>query len=241
MFEETKRTNAKQARGFSAVELMVVIAIGSILTAVSLGALMTALNEDHLDQAYNTTLSVLRTYRNLAVTQGNRYIITFYNTPSAPCTVANPSCIQVQIWGFNSGTQTNMAPTAVFTYLLPSDIQFATKGTFPAATPDGFSNATTAIWTQHVCNVTEGGESCIVFSPDGSAQDDTGGVTAGTCPMGTVSCYTPGNYNNALVYIVRPTNTNAYNSRAFSIWGTTGIVRGWRLNNEGGSNYWVQQ
>ena len=221
------------------MELMIVITIGSVLTCASLVALMTSLNEDHVDQAYNTTLSVMRTYRNLAITQGNRYIVTFYNNTPASCTVANPTCLQVQIWGFNSATQTNMAPTTVFTYVLPSDIQFATQAAFPAATPDGFSNSTTPIWTQHVCNVTEGGESCVVFSPDGSAQDDTGGVTGASCPMGT-SCYTPGNYNNALVYITRPAST-AIKSRAISIWGATGIVRGWRLNNEGGSNYWVEQ
>lgn len=224
--------NLKKNRGFSAVELMIVIAIGAVITAVSVIVLLTSLNQDHVDSAYNTTLSVLRTYRNMAITQGNRYIISFYNTSGPPCTTQNPSCIQVQMWGFDSATQTNMAPTTVFTYLLPSDIQFAVQGGFPATTPDGFGTATTPIWSQHVCNVTESGQACVVFSPDGSAQDDTGGVSGGS--------YIPGNYNNALLYITRP-GSNQYVSRAITVWGSTGIVRGWRLNNEGGSNYWVQQ
>jgi prepilin-type N-terminal cleavage/methylation domain-containing protein len=231
MFEETKRMNSNADRGFSILELMIVIVIGTIMTGVSMFVLMTGLQKDHVDQAYTTTLSVLRTYRNMAITQGNRYIVTFYNTPGLPCTTQNPSCIEVQVWGFNSSTQTNMAATSVYTYLLPSDVQFAVQ-TFPAATPDGFGSATSAIWTQHTCNVTESGEACIVFSPDGSAQDDTGGVSGGS--------YIPGNYNNALVYITRP-SSNKYASRALTVWGATGIVRGWRLLNESGSDYWVQQ
>lgn len=222
----------KTSKGFSIVELMIVILIGTIMTGVSVFTLMTALKEYHVDQAYNLTMSVLRTYRNMAITQGNRYIITFYNTAGPPCTSQNPSCIQVQMWGFNSATQTNMAPTTVSTYLLPSDVQFGVQGGFPATTPDGFGTATGAIWAQHDCNVTESGEACVVFSPDGTAQDDSAGASGGS--------YIPGNYNNALVYITRP-GSSKYSSRAVTVWGSTGIVRGWRLNSEGGANYWVQQ
>jgi type II secretory pathway pseudopilin PulG len=218
-------------KGFSLLELMIVIAIGFTMAAVSIMALMPMFTQNHVDQAYDTTLSVLRTYRNLAITQGNRYIITFWTT-DPPCQVANQSCIQVQVWGFNSGTNTNLAPTTVFTYELPQDIQFATQAGFPVSTPDGFSNSTTATWTAHLCNVTEGGDPCLVFAPDGSAQDDTGGVSGGS--------YISGNYNNALIYLTRPAS-NRYSSRAIDVWGATGRVRGWRLYNEGGTDYWVQQ
>jgi type II secretory pathway pseudopilin PulG len=225
--------SSKKNQGFSMLELLVVIAIGFTMAAVSIMALMPVLKQDHLDQAYDTTLSVLRTYRNLAITQGNRYIITFWTT-HPPCQVANQSCIQVQVWGCNNcaSVGTNMAPTAVFTYELPQDIQFGTQPGFPASTPDTFGNATTAIWTAHACNVTEGGDPCLVFSPDGSAQDDTGGDSGGS--------YVPGNYNNALIYMTNPSG-NAYSSRAIDVWGASGRVRGWRLYNEGGVNYWVQQ
>jgi type II secretory pathway pseudopilin PulG len=220
-------------KGFSLLELMIVMAIGFTVAAISVMTLMPMFAQNHLDQAYDTTISVLRSYRNKAVTQGNRYIITFWTT-DPPCQVANQSCIQVQVWGCNNcaSVGTNMAPTTVFTYELPQDIQFATQAGFPASTPDSFSNATTAIWTTHACNVTEGGDACLVFSPDGSAQDDTGGDSGGS--------YVPGNFNNALIYLTRP-GSSMYSSRAIDVWGASGRVRGWRLYNEGGTNYWVQQ
>jgi len=207
--------SSKKNQGFSMLELMIVLAIGFTMVGVSIMALMPVLKQDHVDQAYDLTLSVLRTYRNLAITQGNRYIITFPTNQN----------IQVQLWGFNQNTGVSLAPTVAYTYTLPYDIQFATQAGFPAATPDGFGNATTAIFTTFTCPITQGGNACIVFYPDGSAQDDQG---------------QPGDYNNSLIYITRPTS-NMYSSRALSVWGATGRVRGWRLYNESGSNYWVQQ
>lgn len=211
--------NSRKTRGFSLPELMISLAIIIILASFAQLWMEPMLRREHLDNAYDTTLSVLRTYRNLAISQGNRYIITFPTNQT----------IQVQLWGYNynqvTGTGVSLPPQLAYTYTLPSDIQFAVQAGFPAATPDGFGNATTPVFTSFACTVTEAGNPCIVFYPDGSAQDDQGN---------------PGDYNNSLFYLTQPTS-NIYASRAISVWGATGRVRGWRLYNESGANTWVQQ
>ena len=64
-------------RGFSLLEMLVVIGIGLIMAAVTLIALMPVLELNHVNSAYDTTLSVIRNYRNLSITQSKRYILTF--------------------------------------------------------------------------------------------------------------------------------------------------------------------
>jgi prepilin-type N-terminal cleavage/methylation domain-containing protein len=199
--------------GFSLLELMIVIAIGLTMAGVTFMALMPLMKQNHVDQAYDMTLSVLRTFRNQAITSSGRYIISFPTNQT----------IQVQFWGYASPVSS--APTAVSSYTLPPDMQFAVQAGLPTAAPDfpGL-NGTTAIQF-NACTITESGNPCVIFNPDGSAQDDAG---------------TPGNYNNGVLYITRPTS-NVYSSRAITIWGATGRIRGWRLYSQGGVNTWVQQ
>jgi prepilin-type N-terminal cleavage/methylation domain-containing protein len=198
-------TSAK-TRGFSLLEMLTVVAIGLILAGISFMALMPLLKENHVDQAYDTTLSVLRNYRNQSITNSKRYIIMF----------TSPGTITVQYWGV--GVPVNPAPVTVGTYTLPTDMQFAVQTGFPNPGPDGFGTGAAA-FTANNCAVVA--TTCLIFYPDGSSQDDAG------------------NFNNAVVYITRP--SDLYISRAITIFGTTGRVRGWRLYNQGGTNKWVQQ
>jgi len=197
----------RKNRGFSLLELLIVIAIGLTMAAVTFISLMPLFKQNHVDQAYDTTLSVLRSYRNQSIEQSKRYILTF----------TAPGTITVQYWGV--AVPVSPAPVTIATYTLPSDMQFAVQSGFPAATPD--SQGTAAI-SLNACTVVEAGNPCLIFYPDGSAQDDSG------------------NYNSGVVYITRPTS-NMYSSRAITVMGTTGRVRGWRLYNQSGSNIWVQQ
>lgn len=202
---------SRKNRGFSLLELMIVIAIGLTMAGVSFIALMPLFKENHIDQAYDTTLSVLRNYRNQSIEQSKRYVIIF----TAPATIT------VQYWGV--GVPVAPAPVTVATYTLPQDMQFAVQAGFPNPGPDGpsFGTGTTPIFF-NACALIESGNPCLVFNPDGSAQDDQG------------------NYNNGVVYITRPAS-NKYSSRAITVWGPTGRVRGWRLYNESGTDTWVQQ
>jgi prepilin-type N-terminal cleavage/methylation domain-containing protein len=198
-------TSSKQ-RGFSLLELLIVISIGMTMAGVTFMALKPMLNENHVDQAYDTTLTVIRNYRNLSISQSKRYII-FFSTPGT---------LTVQYWGV--AVPVSPAPVTVATFQLPSDIQFAVQAGFPNPGPDNFGTGTSAITVNNCALV---GTNCLIFYPDGSAQDDLG------------------NFNSGVVYLTRP--TDMYSSRALSIFGTTGRIRGWRLYNQGGSNKWVQQ
>jgi prepilin-type N-terminal cleavage/methylation domain-containing protein len=196
---------ASGKRGFTLLEMMIVVGIGLIMAGVTLVAMMPMLKQNHVDAAYDTTLSVLRNYRNQSITQSKRYILIF--TP--------PATITVQYWGV--AVPVSPAPVTVATYTLPTDIQFAVQAGFPNPGPDGFGTGATPV-TFNACALV--GQSCLIFYPDGSAQDDLG------------------NFDNGVVYLTRP--GDLYSSRAVSVFGTTGRVRGWRLINQAGIK-WVQQ
>jgi hypothetical protein len=112
----------------------------------------------------------------------------------------------------------------VITYALPNDVQFAVQAGFPASAPDGFGTGVTAI----DFGQTLAGEpySNVVFMPDGSAQ------------VNVVN--NNGNYNSGIVYMTRPGDVIS-NSRAITVWGATGRIRGWRLAQVAGVWTWVQQ
>jgi len=167
---------------------------------------MPVLRQNHVDTAYDTMLSVIATSRSQAMTQTQRYILTF----------SSPGTITVQNW---AGGVPAPAPVTVATYTLPSDVEFAVQASFPNPGPDGFGDGTQPV-ALNPCTVVDAGQPCLVFYPDGSAQDDAG------------------NYNGGVVYFTRP--GDLYSSRAISIIGPTGKVRGWRLYSQNG-NTWVQQ
>jgi hypothetical protein len=187
------------------LELLITIAIGLTMAGVTFMAMMPLFKQNHVDAAYDTTLSVIRNYRNQSITQSKRYILTF----------TAPGTITVQYWGV--GVPVDPAPVQVATYTLPPDMQFGVQAGFPNPGPDGFGTGAAAV-TMNSCAVIT--QNCLIFYPDGSVQDDAG------------------NFNNGVVYITRTGDT--YSSRAFTVWGSTGRVRGWRLYNQSG-NKWVQQ
>lgn len=193
-------------RGFTLLELLITLAIGFVMAGVTVMALMPLFKQNHVDAAYDTTLSVIRTYRSQAITQSKRYIITF----------TTPGTIQVQYWGV--GVPVSPAPVTIATYQLPNDIQFAVQAGFPSAAPDAFGSGGTAVDFDQGMGL--GSQNYILFMPDGSSQDRLG------------------NYNSGVVYLTRP--GDLFSSRAISVFGTTGRVRGWRLNNQG-TPTWVQQ
>ncbi len=73
----------KKDRGFSLLELMITLAIGLTMAGVTFIALKPLFNQNHVDAAYDTTLSVIRSYRSQSITQSKRYILIF-TRPRAP-------------------------------------------------------------------------------------------------------------------------------------------------------------
>jgi len=197
---------SRKNRGFTMLEMVITIGISLTVASITFIALMPVLNQAHVDAAYDTAFSVISTYRNQAITRTRRYILTF----------STPGTITVQYWG---GGVPSPAPATVATFTLPPDMQFAVQAGFPNPGPEGFGDGTQAV-AFSPCTVIEAGQPCLIFTPDGSAQDDGQ------------------NYNGGVVYVTRP--GDLYSSRAISVIGPSGKIRGWRLYNQSG-NTWVQQ
>jgi prepilin-type N-terminal cleavage/methylation domain-containing protein len=202
-------------RGFSLLELMITLSIIMIMVGVTFIALQPVIKQNDVTNAYDTTLEVIRNYRNQAITKSRRYMITF-----TPAGGGNRATMTVQWLGV--GVPVNPPPVTVATYTLPPDIQFATLAGFPTAAgqvPDGFGAGATAIDFDQQMGL--GSLNYVMFMPDGSSQD------------------TLGNWNSGIVYMTRA--ADLYSGRAVTVFGPTGRIRGWRLNSVAGVNTWVQQ
>jgi prepilin-type N-terminal cleavage/methylation domain-containing protein len=114
--------------------------------------------------------------------------------------------------------------TQLLSVTLPSDITFHLEAGIPTSqtvaptTPDGFGTASFAIDFDQ--GISGGGATAIYFQPDGTAVDNNG------------------NINNGVVYFGRP--GELYSTRAITLWGSTGRIRGWRLY-PGAQASWSQQ
>jgi len=200
---------SRKTRGFSLVELLIVIALILVVTAFSIMAIQPSLKQGHVTQAYNTTLMAMRQGRDTAVAQRQIYFVTFSNA-------VQPNTITITQG--STGTVTN-------TYFLPTDVNFDAEPGIPTAqagfpaTPDGFGVGGTAIDFDQ--NIAGGVKNVIYFYPDGSAEDAAGSV------------------NNGVVYMAMPGFVNT--SRAITLWGATGRLRGWHIYLSGVKYYWRQQ
>ena len=218
------RNNPQRRRqreaGFSLLEVMTVLAISIVVSVVSVVSLIPVMSQYRLTNAYNTTLAAMRQARDNAVSQRTSYSVTFSNSVTPNTITVSPT-----LTGFQG------AQSAVV-YKLPTDVSFYVASTIASVspTPDGYGAGSTAIDFGYTANgVGTGGQSTIYFCPDGSAQDAENG--AGNCA---------GSWDGGVVYIAR--SSDLLSSRAISVWGATGRMRGWRLYPNGSSNYqWVRQ
>jgi len=196
----------RRMRGFSLIEMMSALGIGMIATAITFMTLQPALKQQHVTNAYNTTMMALRQARDQAVAQRMAYGVTF-NTANSTITIAPLT----QLPGLLNAT-----------YTLPSDVQFRIEPGVPnvnAQVPDRFGTAAHAI--DFDVNVGAGGLQQVYFYPDGSAQDSVN------------------NLCNGIIYLARP--NELLSSRAITVWGATGRIRGWRLYQQSNSYVWQQQ
>lgn len=202
-------------RGYSLLEMMAVIAISLTMAGVTAMAFMPVFKSQDVTTAYNDVLTTIRRARDQAANDMRTYVVTF----TAPGTITVQESISA------SGT-CQIPPTGntLLTTVLPPDITFATLTGMPTSnvsapmTPDQFGTASFAI------DFDQGytpGSNTICFNPDGTATDALG------------------NINNGVVYMSRA--GDLYSSRAITLWGSTGRIRGWRLYTISGVNTWQQQ
>ena len=191
------------------------VSIGLVLAGVGYIAFRPVLSQADINSAYDTTLMALRNTRNLAITQSHEYYV-FFNPVGFP---AGTIEVEYQPPAVGAGAAPPLQP--VITYTIPSDVSFAVQAGFPGNTPDGFGTGVNAIdFGQALA-----GEpmNYVVFMPDGSAQDSLG------------------NFNSGVIYLTRPGDNMYVSSRAITVWGATGRIRGWRLGQTAGVGAWVQQ
>ncbi len=215
-FLRKDRTIARKAQGFSLLEMMMVIAIAIILTAITFISLQPVLNQAHVNSAYDTTLMALRNYRSRAITERKRYIVAF----------TAPRTITISSWGVASPVAP--APVVVSTLTLPTDVQFMVQAgvpTTPTTVPDGFGVG--AVPIDFGQGLGAGSLNYVMFMPDGTSQDQSN-------PGGG-----SGNLNSGVLYLGR--TNELLSMRAITVFGATGRVRGWRLLNQGGGPQWSQQ
>lgn len=190
-------------RGFSLIEMMIVVSIILITSSIFFMSIQPALKQARLTNAYNSVLMTMRRARENSISERRVYIVSFI----APRTMT--------ITQAATGLVTN-------TFVLPSDISFDAEPGIPnvaTKTPDHFGTGSAAIDFDQ--NVALGSKTQVYFQPDGSAQDINN------------------NINNGVVYIAR--TGDVLSSRAITVWGSTGRLRGWRLYNVAGVKTWSQQ
>jgi prepilin-type N-terminal cleavage/methylation domain-containing protein len=201
--------DSRRMRGFSLIELMIVISLILIVAAFSAITLQPALRDGRVTEGYNRTLMALRRARDISVAQRQIYFVTL-NGGALP----------------NSVTITQGSTgTVISNVVLPTDVGFntvlgiPTSPVVPPTTPDGFGVGNPAIDLDQ--GVAGGVKNVIYFYPDGSAEDVNG------------------NINNGVIYVSRPAEIRS--SRAITLWGATGRLRGWHLYQNGANFYWRQQ
>lgn len=167
----------RSRRGFSLLEMMMVVAIAFVAAAVSLMSLQPVLRRSRVTSAYNTALMAMRRGREASIGERRRYLVRFSNA-------AIPNTVSI--------TPADPAPGGVrVTYPLPVDVQFTTVTGMPAVGPDGFGNGTVAIdFDQNIATPTK---TDVYFYPDGSAQDVNNNIN-----NGVVYVARPGELNTAM-------------------------------------------
>src|ERR1700681_3914926 len=129
-------------RGFSLIELMIVVALFMIVGGMSFMALQPSLKDARANHGYEDVLMAMRVARQRAIAERKQYIVCFGNAApaGAPTPMGAPTAQSVQIFRWDAGTALSAA-TQISANTLPADIQFqAVTGvpTNPASVPDGF-------------------------------------------------------------------------------------------------------
>lgn len=151
-------------RGFSLIEVMVVLSLSTIAAAVAMLSLQPMLQASRVSSAFNMTLAAMRQARDLSVAQRQSYSVTFSNA-------AIPNTVVITQVGTGN---------VIDTYSLPQDVTFSVVAGIPTAAntvPDGFGSGNVAIAFDQ--GIAGGNPNAIYFMPDGTAQDITGNLNNG--------------------------------------------------------------
>jgi prepilin-type N-terminal cleavage/methylation domain-containing protein len=151
-------------RGFSLIELLMVVSIGIVASGMAFISLIPALKDAKVGSSVNTALATMRRAREEAVSKRRVYVVKFIT----------PGTIQI--------TQNTTSGTQLITTVLPDDITFVADPSLPAPGPDNFGTGKVAIDFDQ--SVSGGVPTEIYFQPDGSAVDIHNNVNNGVVYFG---------------------------------------------------------
>src|ERR1700730_1464064 len=202
-------------RGFSMVEMTVVLAIILVLIGIALGNIVPSLHGSKANAGLEMVLGELRRAHERAIDERRIYRVTF----------VPPQTIQVDVGQVANIASTITGSAPVFVQAqppltLPTGIQFVVVPGIPttaATTPDGFGSGAKAI-DFDIAN--GGGATQIFFQPDGRSLDAANRL------------------NDGVLYLAEP--ASLISSRAVSVFGSTGRAKGWTLMKNGGAYGWNQ-
>jgi prepilin-type N-terminal cleavage/methylation domain-containing protein len=183
-------------RGFSLVEMMVVVAIALIMIGITFMSLQPALRDARINTAYDTALTQLRIARERAIAERTRYIVAFGANvpPLAAAGVPAPDAQSIQLWHWAVATPVSPPPALIKSVELPYDVNFQAVAGLPNPGPDNWGTGAVALDFDEL-----------------------------------------GNSNSGILYLSRAGVLPS--SKAVTVFGTTGRVRGWRLNGAA----WIEQ
>jgi prepilin-type N-terminal cleavage/methylation domain-containing protein len=163
-----KRGRGNSRRGFTIIELLIVIAIGLTVSAMAYVLIQSSLNGTKADGALQMALGQIRQVHERAIDERHIYRLTF----TAPRTIQTD---RIDLAG------TVMTPIFIGSIDLPQDISFAIVSGTPATnTPNGLGSATTAV-DLSVNNST--GINQVYFQADGRVLDSLNRVADGILYM----------------------------------------------------------
>jgi prepilin-type N-terminal cleavage/methylation domain-containing protein len=218
---------AGKQRGFSLIEMMIVVSIGMIMMGVAILALQPTLKDSRTTAAYNSALMQLRMARQRAVDDRQQFIVCFgTDTPKGAATpLGTPTAQTISTFRWPSGAALS-ASVEISAVQLPADIKFQTLAlpapgipTGSSTVPDGFGSGNVALAFDQ--GISGGTVDQVLFMPDGSARD------------------TNGNINSGVMYMAR--TNDLFSSRAITVFGASGRIRGWRLVSRSATPTWIQQ
>jgi prepilin-type N-terminal cleavage/methylation domain-containing protein len=201
----TMRRNENAQRGFSLVELLVVVMIILIIAAEAIVQMPATLQNSQADAALRQVVEQLRQGREYAIANRRYVQITF------PIVVAGGiTNYEVQLTQMNTLTAgAGAVNTVLSTVPIQAQMQFFVVPGYPD-TPDAYGNAG-PIEFGGVINGPIGG---MLFQSDGELVNGT--------------TYLP---LNGSVFLGVPLKTNT--ARAITVLGTSGRVRGWKPTGPG--------
>jgi prepilin-type N-terminal cleavage/methylation domain-containing protein len=189
-------------RGYTLIEMLIAVAVFLVVSVISFTSLAPAIKDARINGSYNQVLEEMRVARELAIENRKTYLLTF-----------NPAGLPVGRSGMQINQMNAGAVGPIYhnvPVLLPTDVHFQIIPGIPntnATVPDNMGAGGVAI--QFDIGVAGGAANQIYFFPDGSARD----INNNIC--------------NGIIYIAR--DVDLYSSRAVTLYGAAGRIRGWRL------------